>query len=64
MATAAGVSASLLNQPIELPALRVQLRRELRINGHPQALLRLGYAAPALPTPRRPVDDVFQIGWE
>jgi nitroreductase len=64
VATAAGVSASLLNQPVELPGLRIQLRHELRINGHPQALLRLGYAEPAPPTPRRPVDDVFQIAQE
>ena len=61
VATAAGVATSLLNQPVELPALRAQLRNELRIDGHPQALLRLGYAPPALPTPRRPVDDVLQI---
>lgn len=61
VATAAGVGASLLNQPVELPALRAQLRNELRIDGHPQALLRLGYAPPALPTPRRRVDDVLEI---
>ena len=61
VATAAGVAISLLNQPVELPALRAQLRHELRIDGHPQALLRLGYAPPAPPTPRRPVDDVLQI---
>jgi len=41
--------------------LRAQLRNELRIDGHPQALLRLGYAPPALPTPRRRVDDVLEI---
>ena len=61
VATAAGVATSLLNQPVELPALRAQLRNELRIDGHPQALLRLGYAPPAPPTPRRPVDDVLEI---
>ena len=64
VATAAGVATSLLNQPVELPALRTQLRHELRIDGHPQALLRLGYAPPAPPTPRRPVDDVLQIARE
>jgi len=64
VATAAGVATSLLNQPVELPALRAQLRNELRIDGHPQALLRLGYAPPAPPTPRRPVDDVLQIARE
>lgn len=64
VATAAGAVASLLNQPVELAGLRVQLRQELRIDGHPQALLRLGYAEPAPPTPRRPVDDVFQIARE
>ena len=64
VATAAGVATSLLNQPVELPALRAQLRHELRIDGHPQALLRLGYAPPAPPTPRRPVDDVLQIARE
>ena len=64
VATAAGVATSLLNQPVELPALRTQLRHELRIDGHPQALLRLGYAPPAPPTPRRPVDDVLEIARE
>ena len=64
VATGAGAAASLLNQAVELPGLRVQLRRELRIDGHPEALLRLGYAEPAPPTPRRPVDDVFQIARE
>jgi hypothetical protein len=57
-ATAHGAAASLLNQPIEIPALRTALRTELALPGHPQAIVRVGIGAPVPPTPRRPVDDV------
>lgn len=58
-ATCAGVGASLLNQPLEVPALRETARRELRLPGYPQLLLRLGFAAKATPTGRRRVEDVL-----
>jgi hypothetical protein len=63
-ATCAGVAASMLNQPVEIPALRQRIRRELRLPGHPQLLLRMGYAARATPTARRPVTDVLTTSSE
>jgi hypothetical protein len=58
-ATTHGVSASFLNQPIEVPQLRPRLRSALAIHEHPQLLLRMGYGPGAQPTPRRPVSEVF-----
>lgn len=59
-ACAAGVSASFLDQPIEVPELRTTLQDTLGIAGHAQLLLRLGYGPPAEPTPRRAVEDVIR----
>jgi hypothetical protein len=55
VAGAAGLAGSQLNQPLELPALRQQLRDELRLPGWPQVLLRLGRPIGPIPppTPRR-----------
>jgi hypothetical protein len=60
-ASATGLAGSQLNQPIEVPALRQQLRDELRLTGWPQVLLRLGYPNGPVPpqAPRRPVPDVL-----
>jgi hypothetical protein len=62
-ATAKGLATSLLTQAIEVPAVRDRLRQppfaarqEPRA---PQAILRLGYAAPSPATPRRPVSAVL-----
>jgi hypothetical protein len=51
-----GYVASYLNQPIEVPRLRQQLRDELRLAGRPQLVMRLGRPSRPLPppTPRRP----------
>jgi hypothetical protein len=56
-----GYAASYLNQPLELPGLRQQLRDELRLTGWPQLILRLGQPSGALPpqAPRRPVTDTL-----
>ncbi|HMA47215.1 MAG TPA: nitroreductase [Frankiaceae bacterium] len=59
-ATCAGVAASLLDQPVELRATRELLRWQTGIDGYPQVMLRLGYAEPAPPTPRRPVGEVLE----
>lgn len=54
-----GLSASFLNQPVEVPALREELARLLGVDGFPQLVLRMGYG-PAVPaTPRRAVDEVL-----
>ena len=60
-ASAAGVAASFLNQPLEIPRLRAQVRDEWETEGCPQVILRLGRPAEPLPppTPRRPVHDIL-----
>jgi len=58
-ATSAGLVASLMSQPIDVPRIREQLRIGLRRYGSPQILLRAGYGVPGSPTPRRPVSDVL-----
>ena len=59
VAAAHGVSASFLNQPLQVPRLRMQIRSRLGLSGYPQAILRMGYAPPARPTPRRDLADVL-----
>ncbi|GAB2971353.1 nitroreductase [Amycolatopsis acidiphila] len=51
--TTAGVSASFLSQPVEVPATREPLRGLLGGQAHPQAVLRFGYGFAAPATPRR-----------
>ncbi|MET0494624.1 MAG: nitroreductase family protein [Actinoplanes sp.] len=58
-ATDAGLAASMLSQPIEVPAAREQLRRSLGRAGAPQLALRLGYGQVGGPSPRRGVADVL-----
>lgn len=53
-----GVSASFLNQPVEVPALRTELAR-LVGGGHPQLVLRIGYGDRVPASARRPVDEVL-----
>jgi nitroreductase len=60
-ATAHGAAASLLSQPVELPAARAALQKLLATSARPQIVLRLGMASPMPSTPRRPVHDVLQI---
>ena len=54
-----GISASFLNQPVEVPELRPELARVLGVSGHPQLVLRMGYGREGPTTPRRSVDDVL-----
>jgi nitroreductase len=60
-AAADGYAASYLNQPLELPGLRQQLRDELRLAGWPQLILRLGQPAgpPPPPAPRRTASELL-----
>jgi nitroreductase len=57
-ATASGLSASFLSQPVEVPYIRAALRGLLAGRQHPQTVLRIGYGDPATPTPRRAITDV------
>ncbi|HEY0000922.1 MAG TPA: nitroreductase [Actinoplanes sp.] len=58
-ATDAGLAASMLSQPIEVPAARDQLRRSLRRAGVPQLAVRFGYGQPGRPAPRRDITEVL-----
>jgi len=58
-ACADGVSASFLNQPIEVPELRIKLSEIMDRRGYPQLLLRMGYGPRIRPTPRRMVAEVL-----
>jgi hypothetical protein len=55
------VFAAVHSQLAEVSSLRNELRREFYDAGHPQLLLRLGFAAPSALTPRRPVADVLEL---
>jgi len=57
-ATAAGVSASFLNQPLELSNLRHQVGDIVGAAGNPQIILRMGYGPEVPPTPRRSIEDM------
>lgn len=57
-ATDAGLSASFLSQPMEIPSTRAELRALLGGDTYPQTVLRLGYGYPGTPTPRRDVTSV------
>lgn len=55
-----GLSASYLNQPIEVTALRERLRTIAGMDSQPQLLLRLGYGPEVTEhAPRRPLGDVL-----
>jgi nitroreductase len=58
--TGSGLSASFLNQPLQLPDARRELRRLLATGDSPQALLRIGYAPEGPRTPRRPLSEVLE----
>ncbi|MEH1058798.1 nitroreductase [Micromonospora sp. CPCC 206171] len=60
-ATDAGLSVSLLSQPIEVQGAREALRLSLGRFGTPQMVMRIGYGQPGAATPRRSVDDVLDL---
>jgi len=56
------VWASFLDQPIEVPEIRLKVQELLKEEekGNPQIMLRMGYGKDLKPTPRRPVEDVLE----
>jgi nitroreductase len=56
-----GLAVAMYSQPIEVPAVREQLRLALHRVHAPQLVLRFGYAATAGWTNRRPVTDVIDV---
>lgn len=61
-ARAEGVSAHFLNQPVQVPSLRLRLTGLLGRGGHPQLAFRMGFGHESRPTPRRAVDEVLITG--
>ena len=59
-ATAAGVRAAFLNQPVEVPTLRPRLREAAGVEGQPQVLLRLGLAPEGPASARRGAAEVLE----
>ena len=56
-----GIAVSYLNQPLEVPAIREEIRTLYHRGGdHPQLILRAGYGPTVAPTPRRAVANVLQ----
>ncbi|NPT56139.1 Acg family FMN-binding oxidoreductase [Paraburkholderia elongata] len=53
-----GITASYLNQPIEVASLRDTLRAALNLDGVPQLLLRIGRGRQTPHSPRRPLAEV------
>ncbi len=58
-ASAAGVQASPMTQVTEVASARAMLADGLGLVGHPQIVLRMGYAHGHPTAPRRPVDEVL-----
>ncbi|MEV6823675.1 hypothetical protein [Amycolatopsis sp. NPDC051102] len=58
-ATAAGLDASVISQPVEVPDVRNELRDLLGSGLWPQIVLRLGRGRPVAWTPRRSLADVL-----
>lgn len=58
-ATVDGMAASFLNQPIEIPSLRLRLRQMLAVSGYPQLILRMGY--PTRQDRRTPRRDILEV---
>ncbi|WP_307796206.1 nitroreductase family protein [Amycolatopsis sp. 195334CR] len=61
-ATAAGLDASFISQPVEVPSVRRELQKLLGGGLWPQMVLRIGYGSPTAWTPRRPLADVLLTG--
>lgn len=58
VAASHGVMASPLNQAVENGAARATLSRSLGVLGHPQMVLRMGYARPSSWAGRRSIDEL------
>ena len=58
-ATAHGLAASFVSQPLEVPDTASRLRVLVGGSLVPQTILRIGYGSPVPATPRRPLEDVL-----
>lgn len=60
-AEALGLSASPMNQPCEVPALRLMLHDELEHQGRAQMIFRFGYGGKPVFSPRRDLSKVLEV---
>lgn len=60
-ATAAGISAAFLNQPVEVPELRPRLADALHLSLVPQLVFRMGHGPELPPQPRRRLAEVLTV---
>ena len=56
-----GLSVSTLNQPCEVPELRLKLHDEVEHHGRAQMILRIGYGGKPSYTVRRPLSAVLEF---
>ena len=56
-----GLSMSPLNQPCEVPELRLRVHDEMLHPGRAQMILRIGYGGKTDPTPRRPIETFVEF---
>lgn len=59
LATSEKLSASYLNQPLEVSDLYQEIITRMNLKGFPQIILRVGYGKEVKPTPRRSVEEVL-----
>ena len=59
VATAHGLAASFVSQPLEVPDTATRLQVLVGGSLVPQTILRIGYGSPVPATPRRPLEDVL-----
>ncbi len=60
-AEAEGLAVSTLNQPCEVPELRLVMHDEIGQQGRAQMILRIGYGGKPSYTPRRPLEAVLDV---
>mgnify|MGYP002713201659 CR=1 FL=1 len=60
-AEACGLAVSALNQPCEVPELRLVMHDEISQQGRAQMILRIGYGGKATYTPRRALSEVLDF---
>lgn len=60
-AEAEGLSVSTLNQPCEVPELRLRLHDEIEQQGRAQTIVRIGHGGLPVKTPRRQLSDVLEV---
>lgn len=59
LAESEGIRASYLNQPVEVPEIRLRLHDAIEHIGRAQMIVRMGYGPTVKPNARRPISDVL-----